>query len=416
MKEKWTEIIRRKLEGHRMPPPDGLWEGISEQMGFQPETTHRRIGGTRWRWAAAAAILVLGGFFAFYLNDSQQPFSPIAKSAMESEEMSLTETDMPQPETATTEPSTTPTVSSALAAAHVSNTPTIQDESVPEPKKQAIKDPDRNETEEKAIEGNEMTGNEIDRNEMNQPVIAQASEPKTESPKEDTPPSVADNRKEEMPNSNYTPSYPFEQVSRHSSKQGKWTMGLHTSGGLLAANTSTNKVENTYYLMDANSYSEKSLSKFVCAKFETYQSSKHHLPVRFGINLNHQLNDRLALLSGINYTWLYSEFNNGFSKTDQHLHYLGIPVGVAYQLWSNHHIQFYLSGSVMLEKCLNDKPWQWSVDAGAGAEYMLTKQLGLYLEPSVGYYFDDGTSVEHYYKEHPLAPNIMLGVRMHIDQ
>ena len=368
MKEKWTENIRRKLEGHRMPPPDGLWEGISEQMGFQPETAHRPIFGTRWRWAAAAAILVLGGFFAFYLNDSQQPSSPIAKSAMESEEMPLTETDMTQPETAATEPPTTPTVSTALAAANVSNTQTIQEKSMPEPKKQATKEPDRNDTEE-----NEMTGNEIDRNEMNQPVITQASESKTESNQEAPPPSVTDNRKEEMPNNNYTPSYPFEPIPHHSSKRGKWTMGLHTSGGLLAANTSTHMVENTYYMMDANSYFEKSLSNFVCAQFDTYQSSKHHLPVRFGINLNHQLNDRLALLSGINYTWLYSEFNDGFSNTDQHLHYLGIPVGVAYQLWSNHHIQFYLSGSVMLEKCLNDKPWQWSVDAGAGAEYMLTK-------------------------------------------
>ena len=39
----------------------------------------------------------------------------------------------------------------------------------------------------------------------------------------------------------------------------------------------------------------------------------------------------------------------------------------------------------------------------------------LYVEPSLGYYFNDGTSYQHYYKDHPLAPSIMLGLRMHIE-
>ena len=78
----------------------------------------------------------------------------------------------------------------------------------------------------------------------------------------------------------------------------------------------------------------------------------------------------------------------------------------------------------MVEKCVSadlegsgkvsTKPWQWSVDAAAGAEYAFTRQLGFYLEPSLGYYFDDGTSLEHYYKEHPLAPSIEFGLRLHI--
>ena len=36
--------------------------------------------------------------------------------------------------------------------------------------------------------------------------------------------------------------------------------------------------------------------------------SKHHIPLRLGLSLQYQLNDRLALLSGINYTYLESEF------------------------------------------------------------------------------------------------------------
>ena len=68
----------------------------------------------------------------------------------------------------------------------------------------------------------------------------------------------------------------------------------------------------------------------------------------------------------------------------------------------------------MLEKCLNEKPWQWSIEAAAGIEYSIVRQLGLYLEPSLGYYFKDGTSFDHYYKEHPLAPSIEFGLRLHL--
>ena len=49
----------------------------------------------------------------------------------------------------------------------------------------------------------------------------------------------------------------------------------------------------------------------------------------------------------------------------------------------------------------------------AGAEYRFHRRVGLYAEPSVGYYFDDGTSLQHYYKQHPWAPSIEVGLRLH---
>lgn len=204
----------------------------------------------------------------------------------------------------------------------------------------------------------------------------------------------------------------FEMARQHPLKTNKWSMGLNASGGLLAANNSTNEVAS-YYVMRANAMSYAPMTSFALVEYET-RHSKHHLPVRMGMSLHYQLNDRLALLSGVNYSWLYSEFTVGSTETDQHLHYLGVPIGVAWRLWSNDRLQFYLTGSAMVEKCLNEKPWQWSVDAGAGAEYAITQQAGLYFEPSLGYFFDDGTSFEHYYKDHPLAPSIMFGLRMHL--
>ena len=116
---------------------------------------------------------------------------------------------------------------------------------------------------------------------------------------------------------------------------------------------------------------------------------------------------------------------------NQRLHYIGIPLGVEWHLWTVNRFSFYCSGGAMVEKCVSvyldpslaqnllgdytsQKPWQWSVYAAAGAEYSIVSSLGLYIEPSLGYYFSDGTKLEHYYKEHPLAPAIEFGLRMHL--
>ena len=147
--------------------------------------------------------------------------------------------------------------------------------------------------------------------------------------------------------------------------------------------------------------------------------SKHHLPVRFGVSMDYKLSPRLTLLSGVSYTYLYSQFSLSLypeSVTDQKLHYLGIPLGLAWRFWSSHRFQLYVSGGATVEKCLNDSPWQWSVHASAGAEYVISPQFGIYAQPSLGYYFDDGTSLEHYYKKHPLAPSLEFGLRLHLNR
>ena len=100
---------------------------------------------------------------------------------------------------------------------------------------------------------------------------------------------------------------------------------------------------------------------------------------------------------------------------------------VAWNLWSSNHFHFYLSGTVLLEKCISFKyrwqesqtvnsvrPWQFSIRAAFGAEYAFTPQFGIYFEPSLGYYFNDGSSLRHYYKERPFAPSLDFGLRLHL--
>ena len=76
MKEDWTKQMKQKLEGHHMEPPVGLWEGISREMATQsaPVVSSKTSIIRRWYWAAAAAVLAVVGFFAFYhVDESQAP-------------------------------------------------------------------------------------------------------------------------------------------------------------------------------------------------------------------------------------------------------------------------------------------------------------------------------------------------------
>ena len=60
---------------------------------------------------------------------------------------------------------------------------------------------------------------------------------------------------------------------------------------------------------------------------------------------------------------------------------------------------------------LRDRRPQWSVNASAGLQYKINDILGVYLEPGVGYYFDNGSNVSTIYKEKPLNFNFTVGLR-----
>ena len=57
------------------------------------------------------------------------------------------------------------------------------------------------------------------------------------------------------------------------------------------------------------------------------------------------------------------------------------------------------------------KELQWSVNAALGVQVNFNKEIGMYLEPGVGYYFDNGSALKTYYTEKPFSFNLKLGLR-----
>ena len=388
MKENWTTDMKQKLEGHKMAPPAGLWEGISSEMGLQKEPAPKTVAIKRWQWVAAM-FLALVGFFLVYQFSQDEPLPQVAHTSQKQEAPTTKEANPEnQPLALADIPHRAQTKVSPKTPVEVSQ---------PSPVKTV-----QEVTEENAQQVSEETASQ------------QVSEETSQQP------SVVTSHRSHTEGHHQTANYHTRQTSV-SSTDSQWSIGLNASGGLLAASSSQRSIGQSDYPVSGefnyNNFVDK-VSSWPSTSSEVYDyEAKHRLPMSLGLSVYYQLNPCLAFQTGVNYTYLYSEFSTPLYPNiyrEQKLHYLGVPVGLSWQFWKTSGFSFYLSGSVMLQKCLNEKPWQWSFNASAGAEYAITPLLGLYLEPSLGYYFHDGTSFEHYYKEHPLAPSIEFGLRLHI--
>ena len=399
MKEKWINDMRRKLENHQMDPPPGLWDDICKQMGLSPEPVRKPTTTKRLYWVAAAVLALVGCFVVYEMSDSRQP--------LQAEVVAQQQTSLPSSEPMLARQSPSQQQEDIVRLRQTSQISRSSSLSLNQGDK-LLDDAAELQSRTCPLDSvNQME--EHPDNQTNRPMIQPSPHYQaTESPDS------------------------YVTTTKHSSGSGQWTIGLKASSGLLAVNNSmqTNRLYKSQSLVIgydsyANASTEISFNFPSTSYTITEYEAKHQLPLRLGLSLQYQLNPHLALLSGISYTRLSSEFSFPLYQNisySQKLHYIGIPFSVVWQLLTANRFSLYLSGGAMVEKCVSvaidgdytgKKPWQWSLNAAAGAEYAFTSLLGAYIEPSLGYYLSDGTQLEHYYKEHPLAPSIEFGLRMH---
>lgn len=173
------------------------------------------------------------------------------------------------------------------------------------------------------------------------------------------------------------------------------------------------------------------------------ETNKHYsLPVRAGVRVAIPINRSLAIESGLAYTWLSSSIESGsdenYYRSEQMLHYVGIPVKLRYKLWQGKRIGVYVSGGGMVEKCVSgkvktkfiiggsinaeesqrvsEKPLQLSATFSTGIEADITKNASLFFEPGASYYFNNHSSVDNVYKDKPLNLNLNLGIRINFNK
>ncbi|NDV66230.1 porin family protein [Bacteroides sp. 224] len=149
----------------------------------------------------------------------------------------------------------------------------------------------------------------------------------------------------------------------------------------------------------------------------------HHQPISVGVSVRKEIGNKFSLETGLMYTLLSSDIKLGGdepTKIDQKLHYIGIPLKANWDFVDSKHFNLYLSAGGAVEKCVYGKqgsekkivgPLQLSLLGAVGAQYKLSNRVGVYVEPGVSYYFDDGSSVETIRKEKQFNINLQGGIR-----
>ena len=427
MKTNWQKDIHDRLGSYEKDAPEGLWEGISRRMpklndgGMLTDKPQRTAKFRMWRVAgvaaAASVALVIG--YNFLGNDTKdniniptnttkhpnilasnkkpignEPTGVCAEQATHSADDLLS--DQPKLANASTEQ---PTLASASTETNVKEIGSKEENSKKENGQTEVKPEKR--------EDNRML-----RKNQDDALLAY-------------------NDVTERSGSTDAPS--------------RWSVSTGAMGGLGASGTTT--AYGDYLVlscpggMDTKDSPMLDMSS-VNRDVETKTEYEHHLPIRIGLSVAYALTDRLSISSGLTYTRLASDIKDASRESkyigEQRLHYVGIPVNVSYKVASFRWLGLYGTAGVLAEKCvsgttdegyvenntmkytnthdISSKPLQMSVNAGVGIQFDFIDNVGIYAEPGLSYYFDDGSALQTIYKEKPLNFNLNVGVRFKLEK
>lgn len=152
---------------------------------------------------------------------------------------------------------------------------------------------------------------------------------------------------------------------------------------------------------------------------ETSTNTAYGIPVSFGAGIRMDMTPKWSIGTGLNYTLLTRTFYGNYTQVGDNggivrdissdirgsQHYIGIPVNLYYDIVERDNISFYAYAGGAVEKCVSDKyrvlntdivhtekvkGVQLSADLGMGVEFLLGRHLGIYLDPSLRYYFNNG--------------------------
>lgn len=206
-----------------------------------------------------------------------------------------------------------------------------------------------------------------------------------------------------------------------------------TSGGnspvLMSSMPSSDPVYYDKNIKIVNFFDERYMAMIPTS--DLYEETKHHQPISVGMQVGFHLLPKMKLSTGLVYTKVSSDFISGVSDTrtvsTQDLHYIGIPLNLSYSVWEYKGLHTYVTaggeGAVNVKnhtetdgevkESKRDK-MQWSTNASVGIQYDFIPQLGVYVEPGMKYYFDNGSQIENIFKDKKLNFNIQFGLRFNV--
>ena len=404
MKEDWVKQLRDKLADHQESAPADMWAQIEARLS-QPNAVHQPVKKPRlvsiWaKYVAVAAVFVgmitCNGYLLWSISNEEEKKEPKQVASNRIMETKQEKTTIPSQEDVPMESKEMPQDDAPIVPQEEPTGP--QDVSV-------------------------------------EPAPSSPKQQKSDEHKEKLPETVKEKKQSLRDYDEKIPS--ADDRRRH----GQISFGLYAQNGF-GNETSANGVMMSPQLAANYDYRHDLMSVAMArgadeviylANYEERQ--KHYQPISFGLSVNIPISSSFSLTTGLVYTRLRSDFvavMGGYPMTtEQTLYYLGVPLNAQYQFWGYKGLKVYGVAGVAADYNIKSQQemegltqeisrdrWQFSLKGGLGVEYDVEydviPQLGIYVEPGLKYYFDNGSRVQNFFKDKPTNFNLQLGLRWNL--
>ena len=445
MKRNWKEDIHDRLGNFETDAPDGLWEAIHQRMAQTERAQAEKRPAPfvlqpalRRTACAAAACLALVAEYQYFADGGKETVSGIKV-------VQGGVADIPTSRYV----AKNAVAPAATVYAQTQNSPAVlQPNGRVEQTADAIAQPTQNGESAQISTSqhlNTSTSQHLNPSTSQHPTPSTSQHPNPSTPQHLTPstPQHLNPSTSQHPNPStsllaYTPA--DNSRGRHEGATARWILSTSATTGM-GASSVTNSTATYVEAVGPDDVIWADNPQLGIGIFNQGKSVKteykHRLPVRVGLNVAYRLTDRLSVESGVSYTRLSSDKKDGtkdnYSSSSQKLDYIGVPLNVKYRAFGYRRLSVYASAGLLTEKCVSgkttheyvisgekkkheaedvaEKPWQLSVNAALGAQLDVLRNVGVYVEPGVSYYFDDRSPLSTIYKEKPLNFNLNMGVR-----
>ena len=438
MKRNWKEDIHDRLGNFETDAPDGLWEAIHQRMA-QTERAQAEKRQTpfvlqpalRRTACAAAACLALVVGYQYFADGGKETANGVKQAGGDGMIAVGGTVASDNSRYVASKPATASIVATNLAGVRVAEngvTPAAVYAQTQNDESAQISTPQHlNPSTSQPLNPSTSQPHNPTTPQHPNPTTPQPLNPSTSQPHNPSTSLLA-----------YTPA--DNSRGRHEGAAARWTLSTSATTGM-GASSVTNSTATYVEAVGPDNVIWADNPQLGIGIFNQGKSVKteykHRLPVRVGFNVAYRLTDRLSVESGVSYTRLSSDMKDGtkdnYSSGSQKLDYIGVPLNVKYRAFGYRRLSVYASAGLLTEKCVSGKttheyvisgekkkheaedvaakPWQLSVNAALGAQFDVLRNVGVYVEPGVSYYFDDRSTLSTIYKEKPLNFNLNLGVR-----
>ena len=437
-KTDWTDKLRDRLENYEAPAGGDLWADIEQSLVHRPAVLRplgakpaRRMGLRWWGMAAALAALVVGGSYVYL----QQPLSPadtaVVSSVMNRQGALSSGSSKDDAHGNAAENQIAALDADASLSAVQSGQPVLLADNIVDNSRAARKpvcdlSPALTEPAGSAARSAQESSDSREASSVRSSSSSESHQKKRAAL------SGSQTRKSVRPVSLSTAD-PQIVAAKSAASEG-WSVKLYAENGI-PRSYSNGESSGSWVMSDAMmGPAVDNTLQFMVVKLNNKESlidSKHHFPVSVGLQVGVPLLPRLSLTTGVVYTQTSSDFTyqygSGQMVVNQSLHYVGIPVGLSYEVWGISRLHTYVNvggeGAVNVKnKTLRDgnredvgrDKMQWSANASLGIQFDVIPQLGIYAEPGAKHYFDNGSHIDNVFKDKKLNFNFQFGLRWNI--